>query len=391
MTVNTQDLYDKLHHAHVKLMRHPETAVYAGVITMGKATIEEDVPTACTDGVNVKYGAEFMAKQNPAQTRFIVIHENLHKLMRHCTRHRDFWLEDARTANQAADYIVNGVIIDDIQDKTLFEAPTIAPLYNPEFRGWSFSEVFNYIRQAKKDGDEGEYGEPMDEHDRTAGEEMTPEEAEKFDRDISRMIQESGILAGRLGNDLPRSVVESDAVNIDWVKETEEFVTAQSRGSDDDLSFRKLNRRWLAHDIIVPDTISETIEEIAVFIDTSGSIGDEELAEFGTQIAHIVENVNPERVRVGWWDAEVHGEQIFEQSDFGNIRSLLKPSGGGGTRVSSVSDHLVSNNIKPDCLIVMTDGYVENDINWRVESPTLWLVTQSKSFAPPVGRVVKMQ
>jgi predicted metal-dependent peptidase len=94
---------------------------------------------------------------------------------------------------------------------------------------------------------------------------------------------------------------------------------------------------------------------------------------------------------VGWWDAEVHGEQIFEQSAFGNIRSLLKPAGGGGTRVSSVSDHLVNNNIKPDCLIVMTDGYVEPRIDWRVESPTLWLVTQARSFAPPVGRVVKMQ
>ena len=391
-TVNQQDLLDRLHHAHVRLMRSPATSLYAGVITMGKVTFDESVPTACTNGVDVMYGAEFMAKQNPAQTRFVVMHENLHKLLRHCSRHRDLWEQDSRTANQAADFVVNGIIMDDINDPELFQMPTIPPLHNKKYQGWSFSEVYNDLRQAKQEqgGSDDLFGDPMDGHDRSLSDEMTPEQAEKLDREITRMIQESGILAGRLGADLPRTVLESDAPEINWAKETEEFVTTQVQGRDDDVSYRRLNRRWLAHDVIMPDTISESVEEIAVFIDTSGSIDDKALSEFGQHIAHIAENVSPERVRVGWWDHEVHGEQIFEAADFASIRTLLKPVGGGGTRVSSVSDYLVKNHIKPDCLIVMTDGYVEQDIDWRVESPTLWVVTQSRSFTPPVGRVVKM-
>jgi hypothetical protein len=37
---------------------------------------------------------------------------------------------------------------------------------------------------------------------------------------------------------------------------------------------------------------------------------------------------------------------------------------------------------------VFTDGYVENDINWKITDPTLWMVTQRRDFEPPVGKKV---
>jgi predicted metal-dependent peptidase len=40
-------------------------------------------------------------------------------------------------------------------------------------------------------------------------------------------------------------------------------------------------------------------------------------------------------------------------------------------------------------VIVFTDGYVESDITWNITSPTLWMVTENKSFEPPVGKKVK--
>jgi predicted metal-dependent peptidase len=81
---------------------------------------------------------------------------------------------------------------------------------------------------------------------------------------------------------------------------------------------------------------------------------------------------------------------VFDDRHYGSIAQLMKPKGGGGTRVQCVSDYIVAKNLKPDCILVLTDGHVESQFDWRVASPTLWLVTENKQFAPPVGRMVQV-
>jgi predicted metal-dependent peptidase len=98
--------------------------------------------------------------------------------------------------------------------------------------------------------------------------------------------------------------------------------------------------------------------------------------------------VTPEKIRVVWWDAEVHGEQIFTEGQYANIAKLLKPVGGGGTRVSCVGEYLVKHNVNAECVLVFTDGFVENDVTWQHTAPLLWLITDNKSFIPPVGKSV---
>jgi predicted metal-dependent peptidase len=72
------------------------------------------------------------------------------------------------------------------------------------------------------------------------------------------------------------------------------------------------------------------------------------------------------------------------------MRSLLKPSGGGGTRASCVSEYINKKQLKADCVIVFTDGYLESDVKWDVSIPTLWVVTDNKDWVPPFGKKVFM-
>jgi predicted metal-dependent peptidase len=129
--------------------------------------------------------------------------------------------------------------------------------------------------------------------------------------------------------------------------------------------------------------------EVLIAIDTSGSINQEMIGKFAYQLQLICDSVNPETVRVLWWDTEVHGEQVFG-GDSPNVKDILKPLGGGGTRVSCVSEYIVEKGYKPDCIVVFTDGYVEDKINWVTGIETLWLVTESRSFTPPKGKMVKI-
>ena len=49
----------RLKKANLALMRHPETAMFSGIIMMGTSDVVDDCPTAYTDGVNKKYGKNF--------------------------------------------------------------------------------------------------------------------------------------------------------------------------------------------------------------------------------------------------------------------------------------------------------------------------------------------
>jgi predicted metal-dependent peptidase len=440
MTVDISRLSDRLVKAHVTLSMHPETCALGNVIMMGNTQIVDYIPTAATDGLNCYYGAEFCAAQSDAQLRFIVLHEKGHIGFRHLLRHKDYWQEDRETANMAADYVVNAFIMS-LNDKNLCAPPTVPMLFDPKYVGWSFGEVYRDLRQQQEepqpedDGDDdeqeqdgdnespdgggnnesegeqeqqegtggarrpgepkpgdgdklGKPGQPFDYHDYDAVKEMGEGVREDISKKIAEAIEQGSTLAGKFGSSVPRVLADANTPKIDWTSALRDFVSTHATGKDDDLSLRRLNKRWLDMDIIMPSSISETVGEIVFGLDTSGSISDNEATTAINEVGALVRSVMPEKFRMLFWDHMVHGEQVYEQSQFDQIEKLLKPVGGGGTCASSVSKHIRESGSKPDCVVIMTDGYTEDKIDWDDMPPTLWIVTHNKDFNPPHGRVV---
>jgi predicted metal-dependent peptidase len=412
--------------AHVTMMKHKSTALYSGVMLMGKSDVTDGSFTAYTDGYNKRYCNTFVQKLTEPCLRGVVLHENLHVLLKHLLFGKDMFKKNAMIANVAADFVVNA-IIKDITDRINGELLVDLPeggLYDPMFRGWSMREVFNYIykensggggggdgkgkgsgdgdddapsndpdnsgsikKKLKINGKEYDVSGQFDEHDFDSANE-TPEEIKETDERIDRAIREGGILAGRMGGNVPRAISEVLEPKIDWKAVLRDFVNSSTKGKDE-FTWRKMNKRHLANDMYLPSVEDETVGEIIYAVDTSGSISNEDLAQVAGELASLCELCQPERVRVLWWDTQVHGEQIFE-SDYGNIAKMLKPMGGGGTRVASVSDYINEKKITAECLIVHTDGYVESNIDWKLKLPTLWLVTMCRSFNPPSGKKVML-
>jgi len=123
--------------------------------------------------------------------------------------------------------------------------------------------------------------------------------------------------------------------------------------------------------------------------DTSGSINDRANAEFGGEMKSICELMNPEKVRILWWDTEVAGEQIFTKGNYDNMDKMLKPMGGGGTDPNCVPKYLKDKNINASAMIVFTDGYFWDKIDWSTDIPTLWLVTENDKLEVPKGKIIK--
>jgi predicted metal-dependent peptidase len=388
---------------HIALMKHPETALWGGVMMMGSTEVVDEAITAYTDGINKKYGRTFLQTICPTQAEVngLILHENLHIGLRHHLHGADMFKEDGEKANKAADYVVNDMITE-ISKKypELVQLPK-GGLYDPQYHNMSMREIYKLLKSKKGGGGgggkpdkEGEKGSgsgggeyEFDKHD--FGKPMTQEEAKEMDGKIDRAIREGALLAGRLGIDLPRSI--SDLLNpvIDWKKELAEFVTSSCKGKDE-YTWRKFNRRVISNDIYLPTVENETIGEVVVAIDTSGSIGQQQLNEFASELVSICEAVSPDAVRILWWDTKVHGEQLFTDN-YDQIGSMLKPLGGGGTRVSSVAEYINKKKINAECVLVFTDGYLESDVVWNISSPTLWMVTENKNWTPPTGKKVFME
>jgi predicted metal-dependent peptidase len=91
-------------------------------------------------------------------------------------------------------------------------------------------------------------------------------------------------------------------------------------------------------------------------------------------VAGICETVQPEVLDMLWWDTKVAGHQTFLEGEYADLLTQAKPKGGGGTDFACVPEHLTAERMHPDCLIVLTDGYVTS---WGVapDCPTLFAIT----------------
>ena len=157
---------ERLSKAVVAIMGHPRYTALSGVLMIGDKTICDDVPTACTNGRDVKFGRAFVDGLTDAELRGLILHEEEgHKLYRHLTTWRHLYEKNAELANIACDYVINIKIADDNKTDGFAKLPKGA-LLDAKYRGMDSAAVFNDLRDngAPQDGDEGAGGTTGDEN-----------------------------------------------------------------------------------------------------------------------------------------------------------------------------------------------------------------------------------
>ena len=60
---------------HISIMRSKEFCMFSGVLSLGKITFTEDIPTAQTNGRDVSYNPKFLDTLNQQELTFIILHE----------------------------------------------------------------------------------------------------------------------------------------------------------------------------------------------------------------------------------------------------------------------------------------------------------------------------
>ena len=384
--------------AKISLLRSSDYALWSGLMMMGSTEVVEDFPTAYTDGRNEKYGRAFVDRLSDKELLFVILHENMHKGFRHLYIWRKLWVEDAQLANAACDYVINGLLVESDPDEKVIAFPKHPDdsrfgLYDPKFKGMHAKQVFDLLKQEQEGGGKGRAGAGgFDAHGWEEAGNLTEQEVTELERDIDRALRQGMIaqekLAGKSAGGMARAVGELLTPEVDWREQLREFVSSVCANKDTS-SWRRVNRRFIGSDIYMPSLVGETVGRLGVGVDTSGSISGKELDRFLSEVHSVATDVQPEAIDLMYWDTKVAMHEEYDRYSMQNLVHSTKPKGGGGTDPECVPAFLKRKQLKPECIIMLTDGCVDSWGEWDV--PVLWVVVGNSNAVAPVGKTIRIR
>ncbi|MGA2000215.1 MAG: VWA-like domain-containing protein [Terriglobales bacterium] len=178
---------------------------------------------------------------------------------------------------------------------------------------------------------------------------------------------------GRMPGGIERQLKDARESQCDWRAILRDFISATDPS---DYRWTPPNRRFVSSGLYLPSVIRSGVGEIVIAVDTSGSIGGQELEQFAGEITAISDEARPERIHVVYCDAAVQSTEEFGPSE----PIKLSPKGGGGTDFRPPFQWIEEEGIRPKCLIYLTDLCCAS-FPEPPEYPVLW-VTDSRRTAP---------
>jgi predicted metal-dependent peptidase len=195
------------------------------------------------------------------------------------------------------------------------------------------------------------------------------------------VIQAASTTRGTLPGDLQRLVDELVHPRIPWEVLLRDFIERTARN---DYLWSRPNRRYVSSGIVLPSLVSEELPEIVIAVDTSGSIGADQLNQFAAEVSAVL-GAYETTIRVVYCDASVQGTETFTRAD---LPLKLSPRGGGGTNFRPVFKWVEDEHLSPAAVIYLTDGCGEFPTQ-EPDHPVLWIMTTDAKA--PIGETIRMQ
>jgi len=372
--------------------------------------------TMATDARNFYYNPDYIARLTLDQTQFVLAHEAMHCALSHFNRsnHRQKHRWDV-----ACDYAVNMILDDERM------AGPENSLMNATYRGLTAEEIYPVLHEDPPEetmdqhlfddtgSGQGGEGEP-EENDSEPGaggegeqsggdgqseptESDSAEQSEAGGQDAPPPPMDSDQLdeqwqgrlaaaaqaarqAGKLSASMLRLVDQLLAPRLPWRALLARYMMNVAR---DDYSFQRTSRR--EGEAMMPRLYSQGVR-VAVALDTSGSVTDDEMREFLTEVDALKAQVRAE-VTLHACDNKLAEDGPWRFAMWQSLELPDSISGGGGTDFRPVFDWLEADRIEPDLLVYFTDAegrFPETEPSFA----TIWLV---KGKAPvPFGARIQL-
>ncbi len=340
--------------------------------------------TMATDGYKLYWHPEFIASIEEEKLKGVIAHEVMHLVLMHLTRRQS---RDHRRFNEACDYAVNDLVLKE------FELPDWV-LKNPAFADKSAEWIYGQIPE-REEGDivitldshaEWGQGDP-DDDDGEGGDGEGGSDAngagglDGLEQRIKELVATSAAQARNRGK-LPGHLKELiDGVlqpKLNWKLILEDMICSQAKT---DYTLFPANKKYLWRGIYLPG-ITGTEINIAVAIDTSGSISAQVMNKFIGLVMGICDSYDEYTIYLMTCDAQIH--QTWELHPFEPLPTLLEGRGGTDFRPpfkeAEKYPFITS-------LVYLTDGYGP----FPDKPPsfgTIWVSTTDVEY--PFGMVIRL-
>lgn len=342
--------------------------------------------TTATDARAFYYNPRWIESLNGSQVQFALAHEALHCALGHFARrgHRV-----RRKWDIACDLAINPLLV----DEGLVPPPEAFVL--DVYRGMAAEEIYPCIDDNNDEtesmddhlweGDEG--GEGGQGEQGSAPAPLTAQEKEQLQQQWQRHLAAAAQRAreaGKLSGQLARLTEAALAAQVSWRALLAQYLSQAAR---DDYTWLRPSRRndGKSGEVIWPSLRSHS-GDIHVAIDVSGSVTEQDLAEFLGEL-NALKGTTPVRITLFACDSDLAAGAPWVFEPWDELRLPQQFAGGGGTAFAPVFDWIARHGEQPDTLLYFTDA----DGEFPKEAPSypvLWLV---KGKAPvPFGRRIQL-
>lgn len=356
-------------------------------------------PTTCsvmaTDGYHILYNPEGLSRYSPLEQAFILAHEVVHCLFGHVDR-RD--RRDPYVWNLAIDYATNLLLLN------MEMEPPADCLLDRRFQGKIAEEIYEALLKEDRDG--------MKEQVKTGGldihlapgaiagklqplgdaatETPSPFERTRIRKSLVKEFKDriKQHHSGRLPWGWEEEFKQAEGGKVPWEHLLARFFSGLRR---DDYRMFPSSKKHIWRGLYLPSIGRPGPSHVVAAIDTSGSMGDDELGKVLSEIDKL-RSFSQCRLTLLQCDAEIHKVEEYDEHTHANfIRHRIY--GRGGTSFEPVFDWLAEQSrdpaFRPDVLFYMTDGY--GSFPEKAPSlPVAWILTHDRDIAVPFGQKITL-
>jgi predicted metal-dependent peptidase len=383
---------DRISKAKIKLMINGNEAFLASLVLSLNTIIDDTIPTACTDGICIRFSPTFVDGLTDGQLIFLVAHETWHVAFMHMCRvgGRNF-----QVWNAAADYVINLMLTENNYE--FIEGG----LLDKKYAGMGAEEVYDLLIQesdespenildgdfepAPSDGEGESSSGTSGQGNGLTAEGMSGEAVEQKIQDAiikaataAQMSNQAGSIPGHIAK------LVNDILNpqLPWQVILANYMQAKSKTEK---SWSRRNKRFRT--TYLPSKLSESMGDVNIYVDASGSVSDDEFTAYISEMHEIRESLSPEIMKVISFDTQLKDEFVMEKGE----EIAVEFTGGGGTCIGPVIEHAEQQE-EVDVTIIFTDGYFSNVDYSKVPNDILWVIVNNESWTPPThGTVIHMK
>lgn len=335
---------EKISKAKARLMMdHPYFGTIASSLDI---QMSDDIESFYSDGSTLKYNTDYFEEAIVDDIEFALANGAMHTLLKHTQRSG---VRNDKLWQLSTDYTINSMLL----ANGLSLPPRVD--YQERFDGMYAEEIYEILK-SEIDDDNITSDDERDSSDERGDEEPQIDRASESEemRDISideqflEQLHQKMDRQGTLPKDLKFVVPELSIHRVDWREELYRYIATHAKSS---FSFMPPNMKYLYRGIYLP-SLSSDLLRIVVAIDTSGSVDEELVATFVSEVDSITQQYPNYEIDIITADAKIQSHQLFLPGE----TLCYELSGRGGTDFRVVFDYIDREIDYPTLLLYFTDG-----------------------------------